>query len=180
MKRPTKAKSILPKAGAAIAATLAADAIAAERQINVPAVSMTRRRTAVIHMATPPDPFHEGAGTPPEPFQPECQATLTFLNQQGAQYKRRDGRAVERPVRLRAGQAQSLTLPASIVFSDGAGLRAMVRGQVKLGAPPEPVAPDPCAGAQVSVEIYDTATGRTRTVTIPPPDPFQPARQPGQ
>lgn len=169
-------KSAYVKAGMALAATtLIPDSAAAQRLVTMPAVSLGRLQTAQIHLGTPPEPIAEGE--PPEPVRPACEATLSFIGADGRPFVDRTGRRVERVVSVAPGETKSLSLPSSVVFGDGAALRALFRATVRLGEPPEPVAPDPCAAAQVSVEIYDNLTGRTTISIGSPPEPVKPQQR---
>jgi hypothetical protein len=96
------------------------------------------------------------------------------VDAEGQPFLTRSGEPVSREVSLLPGQTRSLNLPTAVVFGDGQGLRALFRGVIRLGNPPGPVMPDPCAGAQASVEIYDTLTGRTTLGLGVPPGPIVP------
>jgi hypothetical protein len=168
-RRDRRKKSVSVAAGVVLAGGLTAAADAADRELRAPALSLARLQTAQIHLGIPPDPVvpSPGAG-------PACQATLEFVDAEGRPFLTRTGEPVSREVSLLPGQTRSLSLPAAVVCGDGQGLRALFRGVVRLGTPPDPVTPDPCAGAQASVEIYDTLTGRTTVGLGVPPEPIVP------
>lgn len=172
MKLRVKTKAACRKAGMALAATtLAAEAGAAEGQVRMPALSLARFQTAQIHLGTLPEPVAEGET--PKPI-PACQATLGFVDADGAPFVDQNGRPIERTVNVEPGKTRSLSLPSSVVFGEGSGLRALFRATARLGAPPDPDMPDPCAEAQLSVEVYDNFTGRTSVALGIPLEPVVP------
>jgi hypothetical protein len=97
----------------------------------------------------------------------------------GQLFRGRNGQPIAREVSVLPGQTASASLPASVVFGDGAALGALFRAIARLSVPPEPDTPNPCAGVQISVEIFDSITGRTNAVLVALPDPDVPPGQSG-
>jgi hypothetical protein len=149
-----------------LATGLGADPSAAERELRVAALSLTRGQTAQIHLSVP-----ALRGVAPETLRGACEAELRFVDREGAEFVDRHGAPITLEVSVLPGQTRSLSLPASIVFSDGAPLRRareLFRGEAHLASPPDPTLGDPCVGAQLVAEIYDDVTGRT-LVALPEP-----------
>jgi hypothetical protein len=174
MKNRRNRKAAIAKAGVALAATtLIPDTADAQRLVTMPAISIARFQTAQIHLGSPPEPVSD----PPEPVRPPCEATLGFIDANGQPFVDAAGRPMERTVSVEPGQTASFSLPTSVVFGDGRGLRALFRATARLGTPPDPIRPESCANAQVSVEIYDNLTGRTTIALADPPDPVKPQQR---
>ena len=92
---------------------------------------------------------------PPDP----CAGTLQFLDKDGIPEPPPD-----KPVNLQAGQAAFLDLPAAVLGLT-AGQRTEVQPVVMLAVS------DSVSVCQATVEVFATATGRTRAVLIPQPPP---------
>jgi hypothetical protein len=148
----------------ALVSALAAPANAAER--SMAALHLARGQAAQLNVSL---------GDPPEPVMPQaCEATLGFVDGRGAPIADRTGAPIMRRVSLLPGETDSLRLPAAAILSAPDQLRALFRATVTLVDPPDPLAPNPCAAAAVSVEVFDAATGRTTIVLGDPPDPLMP------
>jgi hypothetical protein len=151
-------------AGVALLSTLGAEAPAGERPL--PALNLARGQAIQLNVSL----------LPPSLVRPEaCEAVLGFVDGAGRPLVDREGMPIERRVALVPGATESLRLPPSAVFGDGRELRALFRATVRLAVPPEPITPDPCEGAAVSVEIFDVLTGRTTFgLGALPPSPVTP------
>ena len=98
------------------------------------------------------------------PPDPNCQATLLFVDGAGALLRRPDGTPVRKDVLLAPGQSSFLQFHASALIA-GDDNRVNFRPVVLVPrptVPPDPNAPaDPCVA---SFEVIDNATGQTRLV----------------
>ncbi len=169
-KKRNAVKTACGQAGLVLAATLAADAGAADRQLNFAPLSIARGETARFNMGGPPEPER------PERIDPvACKGTLALRDANGAPLLGRDGRPLTRELSVLPGQTASVVLPAAVVFGDGSGLRALLSASFRMGGPPAPEMPDPCTNLSTTLEIYDSVTGRTNAVLGGPPEPEMPA-----
>jgi hypothetical protein len=105
-----------------------------------------------------------------------CTVSLGFADPAGEPIHDRSGRAVTVTRVLRPGVGMSLDLSASEALTAGR-LRRSFRPVVRVSfeppdpdtIPPDPIAPNPCAGLVPTVEVIDAVTGRTSFVYAPPP-----------
>jgi hypothetical protein len=105
-----------------------------------------------------------------------CSVSIGFVDATGDPIRDRSGRAVAVTRRLRLGVATSLDLSSSEVLAGGR-LRRSFRPVVRVLQeppepdiePPDPDAVNPCAGLVRTLEVFDTATGRTSFVYAPSP-----------
>jgi hypothetical protein len=106
-----------------------------------------------------------------------CRATLAFDHANGAPYMDRTGRPVRREALLLPDGTAVLDLRASDVFIDNPNIREPFRASVRL-VPPDvgDITPDtgdrpagPCQDVVVTLEVFETLTGRT-SVFVSHPD----------
>jgi hypothetical protein len=151
-------------------------------------VALVRGDSAELHVAIGNPDFIGGPGAtvnadlapsslPPDP----CHVTLGFVDDAGAPFVDRKGRAVSADGSVRPGQSLSLELTSSEVFRPRDGRRQNVRA-IFTTDPPDPELPvDPCRNLAPTLELLDGATGRTSILYAPglanPPDPDRPAGQ---
>ena len=89
-----------------------------------------------------------------------CTVTLGFVDASGAPIQDRAGRTIAATRTVRTGESTSFDLHAAEALALG-GLRRSFRAVVRTQEPPDPDSPHPCHGLVRTLEVFDTATGRT-------------------
>jgi hypothetical protein len=92
-----------------------------------------------------------------------CTVTLGFVDAAGAPIQDRAGHDVAVSRTVHTGESMSFDLDAAEALASG-GLRRSFRAVVRTQEPPDPDSPNPCHGLVRTLEVFDTATGRTSFV----------------
>ena len=91
-----------------------------------------------------------------------CTVTLGFYRLDGTPYLTREGRPIQRQVALMPDGSAVLDLRAADVFVEDPNIRAAFSASVKMQEPDGPDMPaGACRNVVVSLDIFDTITGRS-------------------
>ena len=91
-----------------------------------------------------------------------CTITLGFTRANGTPYLTREGRPIQRQVTLMPDGSVALDLRAADIFVEDPNIRAAFSASVRMTEPDGPDMPaGSCRNVVVSLDIFDTITGRS-------------------